>query len=290
MENVVKFYKPEIKSVDETSHTVEAIVSTKSVDRDGDIVMPDAFKNRLKTYKQHPVLLSSHNYNDLRKNIGEAEGIKVTEKGLEAKFKYYVGMGNEEADWAWVLAQRGIASFSIGFMGHEFEWMKTKQEDGTEAITGRKFTDVELLEISQVVVPSNRQALQMSLSRVAEEKELCELVEKGFKDGTLKCECLRPDQVPESKPTNPNPSSGASTTEGGDLITPMVTPPTVAPEEPVAEQAKTVPQEGNDNKHYSEKLFGEEGSKPDPEPTLSGSDLESAIKQAVAKLLQKEKI
>lgn len=186
MDKLLKIFKAEIKSINEKDFTLDAIVSTKKQDRDGDIIVPDAFSKRLKHYKDHPVLLSSHDYRDLTKQIGEALSVKVTEDGLEAKFKYYVGEGNPEADWAWVLAQKGIASYSIGFMGHEFEWIEEKDKDGVMHILGKKFIDVELLEISQVTVPSNRGALQMGLSIARESAELCELAIKSFDKGDLK--------------------------------------------------------------------------------------------------------
>lgn len=286
---IIKFYKTEIKTVDSDSMTVEAVVSTKNVDRDGDIVTPKAFEKRIKTYKQHPVLLSSHNYGDLLKQIGEAVKVKVTDSGLEATFKYYAGMGNQEADWAWVLAQKGIASFSIGFIGHEFDYIK--QKDGeSEFITGRKFTDVELLEISQVVVPSNRQALQMSVDQA----ELCELALKSFKQ--LEGDPLMPkiDSVPpakvEPKPEAPvkeeAPDSSAQNLNDTDAVKPAETPAPVTPEAPAE---TVVPQSGDEPKHYSEKLFSEGDGKTDPTPTLSGSALEDAIKQTASKMLKKEK-
>lgn len=195
MSKIIKFFRPEIKGIDEKEFTLEAVVSTKKVDRDGDIVEPGAFKDNLKYYKDHPVLLSSHDYSDLRKQIGEASKVTLTEAGLEMKFKYYVGMGNPEADWAWVLAKQGIASFSIGFIGHESEYIEDKEKN---VVTGRKFTKVELLEVSQVVVPSNRQALQLSASQAQEELELCEAVQKGFAEG--KFQEVEVKEVKEEKP------------------------------------------------------------------------------------------
>lgn len=182
---IVKFFSTEIKSVDTENRIVDAIVSTKKVDRDGDVIMPDAFSKRIKVYKDHPVLLSSHSYYNLKSQIGEAVGVKITDAGLEVKFKYYTGEGNDQADWGFNLAQKGIAAFSIGFMGMEYEWIKEKDKDGVERVTGRKYTDVELLEISQVLVPSNRGALQSSRSMIAAETEVYELAAKAFGDGTL---------------------------------------------------------------------------------------------------------
>mgnify|MGYP000973810536 CR=1 FL=1 len=275
---ILKFYKCEIKSIDADALTVDAIVSTKQVDRDGDVVLPAAFEKRLKSYKQHPVLLSSHRYDDLRKQIGEAESVKVTDKGLETRFRYYAGMGNDEADWAWVLAQKGIASFSIGFIGHEFEWIKEKSDAG-EFITGRKFTDVELLEISQVVVPSNRQALQLGRSAAQEEAELCEMAIKGFEAGDLK----EPERKNFAKKDN---ESGADKDAGADGKN---------DEEEAAGEEQQMPEASSGVKpdakesHYSETLFSEGDGEPDPRPALTGGDVEGAIKRETERLLQKNK-
>jgi HK97 family phage prohead protease len=182
LEKFIKIIRAEVKEIDNDKHTLTAVVSTKKVDRDGDIIEPEAFKKRLKNYNEHPVLLSSHVYWDLRKQIGKALKVSIEDNEVVTKFEYFVGQGNEEADWAWVLAQKGVAAYSIGFMGHAFDWIKEKDAEGNERITGRKFTDIELLEISQVLVPSNRGALQSSRSFAKEQIELCELVSKSFKD------------------------------------------------------------------------------------------------------------
>jgi HK97 family phage prohead protease len=192
MEKFIKVIRAEVKEVNEEKHTLTAVISTKKADRDGDIVDPLAFKSRLKTYKEHPVLLSSHNYSDLRKQIGKANKVSVEDNEVTAEFEYFVGQGNPEADWAWVLAQKGIASYSVGFIGHQFDWLKEKDADGNERITGRKFNDIELLEVSQVLIPSNRGALQMGLTMANEEKELCEMAIKSFESGDLKDFIIEP--------------------------------------------------------------------------------------------------
>jgi len=198
-EKILKTFKAEIKSVDEDKHTLEAVISTKKVDRMGDVVLPSSIEGRIKTYKQHPILLSSHNYWALTAQIGKAEDIKIEEDKITARFKYFVGEGNPEADWAWVLASKGIAAFSIGFMAHEFEYITEKDDEGNERTTGRKFTDVELLEVSQVLVPANRSALQMSMESADEERGLCEAVMKSFEKGELK---ERPYAPVETKPVD----------------------------------------------------------------------------------------
>lgn len=179
---LTKFFSSEVKSVNDQEKTVVAVVSTKKTDRDGDIILPEAFKSRLKVYKDHPVFLSSHKYGSLMAQIGEAVNVKITDAGLEATFKYYVGKGNPEADWAFELAKEGIAAFSVGFIGHDWEPIEDKD---SKMIVGRTFTDVELIEISQVVVPSNRGALQMGRAAAAVEVQMMEAVEKSFASGKL---------------------------------------------------------------------------------------------------------
>jgi HK97 family phage prohead protease len=217
VDKIFKLFRGEIKGVDEASYTLEAVVSTKKTDRDGDVILPEAFKNRLKTYKQHPVLLSSHNYWALTSQIGKAEAITIEDDSVTVRFKYFVGEGNPEADWAWVLGKKGIASFSIGFLTHAFEWIEEKQEDGSMRTVGRKFTDIELLEISQVLVPSNRGALQLSVDMANEEKELAELTMKSIKAGEIK-----EMAVPEKKaaPAQASHYSESLLVEGKETSTP----------------------------------------------------------------------
>jgi HK97 family phage prohead protease len=200
MDKVFKVYKGIVKSINTEDFTMDVVVSTADVDRDKEKINADAFKKRLKYYKDHPVLLSSHRYDDLRKQIGEAQNIKVTDQGLEAKFKYYAGEGNPEADWAWVLAQKNIAGFSIGFIPFAYE-DKDLAKDGYN----REFTDVELVEISQVLVPSNRQAVQQRrdivLNLNAVEKELLEVAIKSFESGDLKEPTIEQKPKPQNNET-----------------------------------------------------------------------------------------
>lgn len=159
-EVIKRYFRAKIRGVDSEKFTVDALVSDGSVDRHGTVIEPSAWKKDLKYYKDHPVLLSSHNHNNLRSQIGEAVSTRVTDEGLEAKFKYYVGEGNPEADWAFKLAEKGMAMFSVGFIDHEHEDVELKEGDDRTKKPWRRFKRVELVEISQVVVGSNRNALQ----------------------------------------------------------------------------------------------------------------------------------
>jgi len=178
MKKLIKTFWAQIKKVNESEHTIDAIVSNESVDRDGDIVLVAAFKRRLGIYRSHPVLLASHRHLDLQAQIGEAYDVKAVEDGLRAKFKYYVGEGNDEADWAFKLAAKGKAAYSIGFIPHAYEDLKPSD---TNKGARRRFTDIELVEISQVCVPSNRDALVACYEEAEEpDRELADIALKMF--------------------------------------------------------------------------------------------------------------
>jgi hypothetical protein len=171
MDKTLKFFRPIMKGIDEESFSITALVSDQSIDRDSEVVLAKAWKKGVSEYKKHPVLVAGHAYGDLRKHIGEATKVHVSDEGLETKFKYYAGEGNPEADWAWKLAQKGKAMFSVGFIAQvasmpgSDDWDDTLEELKKIGVkkpeeVRRVFTEVELLEISQVLVGSNRNALQ----------------------------------------------------------------------------------------------------------------------------------
>jgi HK97 family phage prohead protease len=181
---IFKFFGAELKDISTKDYSVTVLVSTKSIDRDKEIVEPEAFRKRMKRYKSNPVLLSSHNHYDLGAVIGKAEKLNITDKGLEARFKYFVGEGNPDADWAFKLIEKGIAAWSIGFIPHGYK-EGNPEKDGFI----RKYDDVELLEISQVTVPSNPDAVLSMIDEYSGKQndegtktqlEMCEMVAKSF--------------------------------------------------------------------------------------------------------------
>jgi HK97 family phage prohead protease len=150
---VFKSYRAETKELEGQDGMVRAIVSTEAMDRDGEVIKTSAWGNTIKSFMNHPVLISSHEYNDLTRQIGEWVSLEVTDKGLEGVAKYYIDKGNAEADWGYELAKQGKAAYSVGFMAYEFEEGKGDNDPK------RTYTNVELLEISQVTIPSNRESL-----------------------------------------------------------------------------------------------------------------------------------
>lgn len=246
---ISKQFRAIVKSVDEKNYTATVVVSTNSVDRDGDIVEPKSILKRLGSYKAQPVLLSSHRTDNLMRQIGKAvTGPDVKGGAIEVTFQWFVGEGNPEADWGFKLAQKGIAAFSIGFMPYAWE----DSEESRAAGIYRKFTDIELLEISQVLVPSNRDAVTARRDYAeGMEKEMLELCVKE-----MKWDEQQPEPQDELKDIK----------EKIDLLFKKLDELNKRPAKPEGE-------------HYSEQLLGKGAPKPIPVPTAA--DLALMAKQVV---------
>src|SRR3990167_2728549 len=184
MDMIYKTFRGIVKSVDEDTGEVDMLipVSTASVDRDGEIVEPTAFKKTLPKFMKRPVLVASHDYRDLTNQIGEWTKLKITDEGVEGRPKYYVNEGNDQADWGFKLASKGMAAFSIGFIP------KVWEDGATEKEPRRTYKEVELLEISQVIVPSNREAIQSIRSKSLDPivAEICDEIEKEIEPEVIK--------------------------------------------------------------------------------------------------------
>ena len=155
MTHITKFVRPiALRVLDEDAGLVSAVVSTEDVDRDGDVIRQEGWD--LSHFASHPILLSSHNYRGLTNQIGEWTQMQVEGSLLVGHAKYYIGEGNEEADWGFKLATKGRAAYSVGFVP---DMSKAKQIEANGNLS-YEYTGQELLEVSQVTVPSNPQALQ----------------------------------------------------------------------------------------------------------------------------------
>jgi HK97 family phage prohead protease len=176
MDTVYKTFRAEVKGVNEDTGEVDMFipVSSRSVDRDGEVVEPIAFEATLPEFMKRPVLVASHDYHDLTNQIGEWSSLKAQSKGIKGKPKYYINEGNEQADWGFKLAKKGMAAFSIGFIPKVWE-----DGDGVKE-PRRTYKEIELLEISQVIVPSNRDAIQSIRSKSVDPiiTKICDEVEK----------------------------------------------------------------------------------------------------------------
>ena len=155
-EKIFRTFRSEVKAVGDEEGVIDLLIpmSTISIDRHGESIDPKGWKKSLKEFKKRSILVSSHNYWGLQNQIGELLDIQVVEEGLLARPKYYINQGNPEADWGYFLASKGMAAFSVGFIP-----VKWEDSDGKEGKATRTFKEQELIEISHVIVPSNRDTI-----------------------------------------------------------------------------------------------------------------------------------
>ena len=186
------------KSYEEKGETIfPVIASNEGVDRDNESILTSAWDT--KTYEAHPIILADHYY-QTDQQIGEAVKLEKGDNQFSIHIQYYHGKGNQVADWCYFLAQKGMAAYSVGFMPKQWtsdtndlvyqNW--AKDNEGKKE-PYRIYTNVELLELSHVAVPSLREALQQNSAlkqdealAVAkglfpEEAEYLEWVKKGKK-------------------------------------------------------------------------------------------------------------
>ena len=123
------------------------------------------------------MLLSSHDYLQLRSQIGEWEELGVRDRRLEGVARYYIGEGNPEADWGFKIAERGRAAFSVGFIP---DLQAARRVPSPGSWPSYEFTKQELVEVSQVTVPSNPEALQAAKAVDAVAERVVERLLRGL--------------------------------------------------------------------------------------------------------------
>lgn len=174
--------------MDETAKRVTALASTASVDRDEEVILPDGWM--LDTFKRNPVFLYGHAHrsNDPQDLLGKVVSIEVVPAGLLATFEYDTDI-NPKAAMVFEQVKKGTQrAFSVGFLPKS--WVTSySPKDHLEALPeaarkaleeGRAFvvyTATELIEISQVKIGSNPDALTGAGLKAARLQELKSLEE-----------------------------------------------------------------------------------------------------------------
>lgn len=151
--------------VNEGERAVTAMITTDSVDRDGDVMSPKGAD--LKDFAKSPTVFFNHNYN---LPIGKTVALKRTDHGIEAKTVFAKRPETHEGEWLpdtiFSLFQQGvIKGFSIGFQpvkGHPAtDEDKIKFGNGVQYV----FDGWKLLEYSVAPLPANQDALATAVSK-----------------------------------------------------------------------------------------------------------------------------
>jgi hypothetical protein len=159
----------ETKILDEATGRVSAVVSSESIDRDGDVIRASGWS--LKNFMQHPIVLANHDYTDLESVIGTWEKMEVVGTKMHGQARFFIGKGNRQADWAFELAKERQLAFSVGFIP-DMDKAAPLYADDAFGTRGMEFKGQELLEVSAVTVPSNPDALQRMIKRMAKAPNL----------------------------------------------------------------------------------------------------------------------
>jgi len=198
LEYVQKDVVASMDKVNEEERAVIKYVSTVSIDRDNEILLPDGAI--LDDFKKNPVVLFGHDYRGLP--IGKDMWIKADGKGLIAKQQY---ANHQLADDVFNLHKDGFAlASSVGFI--PLSWVNNDEGDQWKEMSkyvvdkyGLKKKEVNsasriydkwlLLEHSDVPVPSNPDALSLALedgSFVVKAPELLKELENEPTEAELK--------------------------------------------------------------------------------------------------------
>ena len=181
------------------SRQIRYVASTEHADRMGDIIRVYGGKGadngsgwQLKTIKQNPVALWSHEswmppigkLLDVKRVKSHPHADGTTGPALLATIDYFDAELSEVADTAWKMANRGVLrAVSVGFLPLKDSSGNMTPEDAEEMGLGRwgvEFTEQDLLELSQAVVPANPFALQTSIKAMVESGEISERDAKAF--------------------------------------------------------------------------------------------------------------
>lgn len=153
----------EIKSIDFDKRQITALALTSTLDRDDEIIEPEAFRETLPQYMKNPVVLASHLH---KLSTGSSPVVAnvvkawIDKKGLWVVVEFVKGTALGEEYWL-LYSQKKQRAFSVGFA------VRDSRDDYSGGKRVHVITRLELIEISCVPVPANPEALSKSKQRKA---------------------------------------------------------------------------------------------------------------------------
>jgi len=139
---------------------LDFVASTGAIDRYGEVIEPKGWK--LDHYRQNPVFQNAHRYGDVLFTLGRAINVEVRRlpdgrDALTMRVEFATGV-NPVARVAYGLYQGGfLNAVSVGFI--PLKWVDGHEDDDWYV----KYLEQELVEVSAVAVPANREALRLGL-------------------------------------------------------------------------------------------------------------------------------
>jgi len=157
---------------------VPFIISTSSIDRDGDTISIDGWD--LKNYKKNPVVLYMHDPRN--PPVAKSMNIKIEDGKLKSEAQFTPQDLNPFGYMIGQMYKKGfMKATSVGFKATKWTWAEDKDRK-----FGIDFIEQELLEYSAVPIPANPEALldakSNGLDVLPAYNWACELLEKGLVD------------------------------------------------------------------------------------------------------------
>jgi uncharacterized protein len=150
------------------------LASTYSVDRHGERIAQGAFQKTLQAFnagKQRIAVLHQH---EPRQPIGAITSASETDEGLDVEGSIVLGSPVADRDHQLLLA--GAAGLSVGFTADDADVQRDAQGIKT-------YNSVDLMEVSIVGVPSNRESIAITVRSLASSSPA--EFERMLRDGTL---------------------------------------------------------------------------------------------------------
>ncbi len=145
------------RAINEAERTIEFVCSTPDVDRYGEIVLPEAFSKSLPTFMRNPVFPYGHHYDATGEElptVGHWRDMRIERDALVGT-AWFKPRGLGEQCWGDYL-EGNMTSVSVAWLTRAWE-MQQREIDG-EKRRVRVFTEVDLLEVSAVLIPAQPNA------------------------------------------------------------------------------------------------------------------------------------
>jgi hypothetical protein len=165
-DRVRKQLLPEVLDVKDGDRSVVASITTKVVDRDGDVMLPSGAD--LTHFEKSPAVFFNHNYQ--LPPVGRCVGFKRTDDDIQAKTVFARRPDGHEGEWLpdtlFSLFQQGvIKGFSVGFEPREGRAPTVTDLSRWGDECRYVHTKWRMLEYSVAPLPANQEALASAVSK-----------------------------------------------------------------------------------------------------------------------------
>jgi HK97 family phage prohead protease len=134
------------------------LASTYSIDRHGEKVARGAFQKTLQAFNAGTQRIAVLHQHDPKQPIGAITSAAETDEGLAVEGSIVLGSPVADRDHALLLA--GAAGLSVGFAANDADVQRDAQGIKT-------YRSVDLMEVSIVGVPSNRESIAINVRALA---------------------------------------------------------------------------------------------------------------------------